>query len=301
MDISIIVISYNQESFISRCLNSIINQKFNGTIELIIGDDFSKDSTATIIKNLIVNIPFQVHFEKRTINLGPTANLVDLIYRAEGKYVCILEGDDFWSSTNKLEFQYNFLELNSRFSACTHKYSIIDENENILNETYSGKGAPIEEIYTVKHFENYIYPGHLGTLMFRNNLSPHSLESIKKLHHYIADISLIAFLVFQNPIYIINKNFACVRLVSAKTGSNYKSKIKGKSQNSHRIKYLQSLKEKIEFEFDVIVKFKKRAFAYFFWSVLFILRYPSTRNLFDLYHCTQYLLTGRIIDWKYEK
>lgn len=300
IDISIVVISFNQENFITRCIESIINQNFDGSIELLIGDDKSQDSTVTKIKQTITAAPFKIHFEERIKNIGPSANLVDLILKANGKYICILEGDDFWNSAEKLELQYSFLEMNNQFSACTHKYSIIDEDDNVLHENYVGKGAPTMEVYTIKDFENYIYPGHLGTLMFRNSLSRQSLESIRQLDRYIADIAIVGFLVFQKPIFILDKNFTSVRLIKVKGGSNYKSQIKAKSQNSKRIRYINRLKKMIEEEYGFAIKFRKRAFSYFFWSLLFVLRHPSRHNLIDLYHCTQNLFTGKIINWKYE-
>ena len=54
-DISIVVISYNQEKFITRCIESIVSQNFEGKIELLIGDDASTDSTVSKIKESILD------------------------------------------------------------------------------------------------------------------------------------------------------------------------------------------------------------------------------------------------------
>lgn len=49
--ISIVVPAYNAEKSIERCVRSVLNQDFND-FELIVVDDGSQDSTATIVQRL---------------------------------------------------------------------------------------------------------------------------------------------------------------------------------------------------------------------------------------------------------
>ena len=48
MKLSVFVVTYNQEQYICQCLDSIVMQKTNFDFEIIIGEDCSTDSTATI-------------------------------------------------------------------------------------------------------------------------------------------------------------------------------------------------------------------------------------------------------------
>ena len=72
MDISIIVITYNHQKFIKRCLKSINDQIFSGSIEILIADDNSEDRTSHIIKNYIK--------DKKNLNSFLLINLKKLIY-----------------------------------------------------------------------------------------------------------------------------------------------------------------------------------------------------------------------------
>ena len=43
--LSVIIISYNQEKYISEAIESVINQKTNFKYEILVSDDCSKDKT----------------------------------------------------------------------------------------------------------------------------------------------------------------------------------------------------------------------------------------------------------------
>ena len=48
VDVSVGVLTYNQEKTIARTLDSILNQRHTCTFEIIIGDDCSSDDTRKI-------------------------------------------------------------------------------------------------------------------------------------------------------------------------------------------------------------------------------------------------------------
>lgn len=106
--ISVIITCYNFEQVIQRTIESAMNQSFLDT-ELIIIDDASKDRSAEIITEIAKHdsriVPI-IHTENRGISYV----LSEGLQRARGTYVAILDGDDLWTSTQKLEQQYAFLE-----------------------------------------------------------------------------------------------------------------------------------------------------------------------------------------------
>ena len=48
---------------------------------------------------------------------------------AKGEYLATCEGDDYWSDPQKLQVQVQFLENNLHFIGCTHKFTMVDEND----------------------------------------------------------------------------------------------------------------------------------------------------------------------------
>ena len=55
--VSVLMITYNQEEFIRTAIDSVLMQKTNFQFELVIGEDFSTDSTRDICKEYAVNYP----------------------------------------------------------------------------------------------------------------------------------------------------------------------------------------------------------------------------------------------------
>jgi len=110
IDISICVITYNHESFVSRAFESINCQNFSGTIEVIIGVDLSSDKTAELVQELNAISRFPTQLIINTERRGMFGNLRDVLSLAKGKYIAMLEGDDFWYDPLKLEKQFNYLE-----------------------------------------------------------------------------------------------------------------------------------------------------------------------------------------------
>ena len=93
--LSVVVITYNHEKYLRKCLDSILMQEVDFDFEIIIGDDCSPDSTADIINDYHERYPDIVRPTLRSHNVGATRNQYDCFLQAKGKYIAILDGDDF--------------------------------------------------------------------------------------------------------------------------------------------------------------------------------------------------------------
>ena len=70
VNISIILPTYNSLKTLKRCIKSILNQKLNYRIELIIIDDNSSDGTKKFLKNLKFSNKNQIKIIQNKINKG---------------------------------------------------------------------------------------------------------------------------------------------------------------------------------------------------------------------------------------
>ena len=108
--ISVAVITYNQEATIGQTLESILAQKGDFDLELVIGEDCSTDSTYAICADYAKRYPNVVKLLPNTHNLGIFANFVRVLKACTGEYIGDIAGDDYYCDDCALEKQLNFLQ-----------------------------------------------------------------------------------------------------------------------------------------------------------------------------------------------
>jgi glycosyltransferase involved in cell wall biosynthesis len=91
--ISVIIITYNQASLISRAINSVLIQK-EWLFEIIICDDCSSDNTWEIINNYINDYPEYIKAYRNSSNLGIFGNFENTWSKPTGDFITFLSGDD---------------------------------------------------------------------------------------------------------------------------------------------------------------------------------------------------------------
>lgn len=118
--VSICSITYNQEMYIKRALDSFLTQNTSFPFEIIIGDDASSDNTSKILDEYAKNYPKLITVISSPKNIGANANLLQVFNAAQGDYIALCEGDDYWSSENKIDIQYNEMIKNKEVSFSFH-------------------------------------------------------------------------------------------------------------------------------------------------------------------------------------
>ncbi len=122
--------SYNLEKYIAEALDSILMQKVNFKYNIVVSDDYSTDKTRKILQQYAVKYPDKITLLLQENNLGVVANFVETLKACEGKYIALLDGDDYWTDPLKLQKQVDFLESNKDFSIVFHNAEIHDETTN---------------------------------------------------------------------------------------------------------------------------------------------------------------------------
>lgn len=115
--VDVCVITYNQQNFISNCLDSVLEQRLNENYNIIVSDDSSTDGTSKLLTekySAFKNVCIHINKE----NTGVSKNFLRCIYQSTAKYVAICEGDDFWNDPFKLQKQVEILEKNPDCSFC---------------------------------------------------------------------------------------------------------------------------------------------------------------------------------------
>lgn len=178
--VSVRLMTYMHFNFISEAIESCLMQKTNFPFEIVIGDDFSTDGTREICLEYQRKFPDLVKVLDRPLHgaywqtrqkLGRLHNFVDIINNCKGKYIALLDGDDYWTDPLKLQKQFEILENNKDIVVCHHwqTYGVKEGiGWQIIDAPKRGHGYMNQEVGTVKDiFENKLRV-KTRTMMFRN-------------------------------------------------------------------------------------------------------------------------------------
>ncbi len=224
--VSITCLAYNHEKYIRDCLEGFLFQKTNFPFEVLVHDDASTDTTPVILKEYAAKYPDIIKPILRETNLHSvpghrSLNLINLD-RAQGKYVAMCEGDDFWCSPYKLQKQFDFMEAHPDYSICACGIYYL----NHLHKSYTPQGFPAEEwplpqdIACKRIFFN-AHPLHTPAVFFRMD----ALRAIQDLFQRdilnapMGDTQLFYHLATQGLVGYIRERMATYRQHASSSSS----------------------------------------------------------------------------------
>lgn len=132
---TILVFSYNHEDYISKTLESILNQVTSYKYKIVVADDCSTDSTQRIVDSFVKkyrDATIVRHYN--SVNLGINKNFETNIEQLDTKYVFLLGGDDYWTAEDKIEKQISIMESDSNISYIHTGFQYYDENTKSIGE-----------------------------------------------------------------------------------------------------------------------------------------------------------------------
>jgi len=239
--VSICSITYNHENFIEEALDSFLMQETDFPFEIIIDDDFSEDNTAKIIRKYEKTFPKIIKANLRRKNVGMIENHIDNTQRAQGKYIALCEGDDYWINPLKIQKQVDFLGNNENFSFCFHDYDVWDEMEQTYrrNASIHHFNFPINSVYSSTRILLGPFIASALTLMYKNILDrPKCLNSLP-----FGDKSLEKLLAFYGDGYFMNDSMSCYRNHNAGISKNIKWKELMANQEEINLELYECLKK----------------------------------------------------------
>ncbi len=109
--ISVIIPTFNRSSFLTRSINSVLNQTYNN-FKLIVVDDGSVDNTSDLINSNYKNI---IYLHQNNKGVSSARNLG--INTTKSEWIAFLDSDDEWHP-KKLELQVKELKKNPSYFIC---------------------------------------------------------------------------------------------------------------------------------------------------------------------------------------
>mgnify|MGYP006055355413 CR=1 FL=1 len=163
--VSIHCATYNHEKYIVDAIESFLMQKTTFKYEILIHDDASTDRTADIIREYekqYPNLIKAIYQTKNQYSQGKSISTINL-KRAQGKYIALCEGDDYWTDPYKLQKQLDYMESHPECSLCVHGGYIVNGIEKKMQTKH--RPSRRNKIFTV---EEVIGGG--GSLFLTNSM-----------------------------------------------------------------------------------------------------------------------------------
>ena len=116
------MITYNHEKYIEQAVRSVMMQETDFDYELLIGEDCSTDRTREIVLHLGQEFPEKIRVVAHPTNQGMASNFIALWNMSRGQYIAILDGDDCWIDSRKLQIQADLLDREADTTISIHSY-----------------------------------------------------------------------------------------------------------------------------------------------------------------------------------
>lgn len=168
-EVCVLITAFNVEKYISKALDSALDQVTNFEFGIFIFEDKSTDSTLEILLEYQARFPDKIYVVQNPENLGMMPNYLNGLESTNSKYIAILDGDDYWTDSSKLQVQYDFLEAYSDYSLCWHDATMVDSDENTIR-TFSDRfsGRDYSSDFDLKQVVIWKVLGATSSLFFRN-------------------------------------------------------------------------------------------------------------------------------------
>lgn len=178
--ISIVIPVYKVEKYISRCIDSVINQTYRN-LEIILIDDGSPDRSGEIC-DLYASEDYRIkviHNSNKGVSNARNTGLRE----AKGKYISFVDSDDYVSE-RYIEHLYKILiENGADISCCNFEYTYEEQKKNITkkklrnnkkseNIIIYGKIEALEELLYQKNIDTSVWGKLFKRETFNNVFFP---------------------------------------------------------------------------------------------------------------------------------
>lgn len=252
--VSVVVLSYKHVKYITKCLDSILEQKTDFDFEVIVGDDASNDGTKEILLEYQKKYPEKLRLFIREQNVGAARNAYELRKECKGKYVANMESDDYWCDSEKLQKQVDYLEAHPECSAVGANYYAIYDDGRI--KCLSLMPYETDKTYRMKDFvKKYGFVIHTNTLLYRN-IIPVDGEEYDKVRFCVptmGDVFQRCLLYDKGLIYCFSEPMLCHRL-TPNLASSFQSQQKNNANKYTDMMFtiVENMNEYFEGKYELI-------------------------------------------------
>lgn len=203
--VSVGIPTYNRPNSLNRVLKSLTSQTYSN-FEIIISDNCSENpEVEEVVKGYLKEDTHQrIKYYRQESNFGAANNFRFVLDQAKGDYF-FWNADDDVRSTDFIEVNTNFLELNPEYAASTSPNAMVEDFENEERDfvTFGLNGDLTERYY--KFFENALKSHGIFYGIYRINI----IRDCPILGNDIiaADWAMTLYALSQGPIARLGEGF----------------------------------------------------------------------------------------------
>ena len=126
---TVLIVTYNHVRYIADAIDSVLMQKTDFPLEILISEDFSTDGTREIVQRYAAAYPNRLTAIYSNRNIRSNEVVARGLRLARGRYIALLDGDDFWTSDSKLQNQAAYLDAHPEISAIFNNALVAEGKE----------------------------------------------------------------------------------------------------------------------------------------------------------------------------
>lgn len=210
--ISIIVLVYNTEQYITKCLNSILKQTYE-KIEVIVINDGSTDKSSQKINRIAARDKRVKVIERE--NRGTYQSRLDGVKKAKGKYIMFVDSDD-WILKDMVQTMYDRLkEYETDVVRCQYRKYM--KNNIMIPKTSLNRNVLMDVEHLEPQFFDLLYRSNYCNTICKQLIKKELLENITEIEenlNYCEDLAcnlkiyqnMKSILFIPEELYVYNIN-----------------------------------------------------------------------------------------------
>ncbi len=289
---------YNHLKYVEQAIRSVLMQKTNFPVNIVIHDDASPDGSADIIRRYAAENP-NITAILQPVNLYQNGKS-SLPYRIPyytGKYIANLECDDYWLDEHKLQRQVDYLESNPDCIAVYHnilpvnKFGEHDESCRKENEQDKGFQDTDEGDFEAGNLKQNM-KHQMGSLVMRNIwrfMTPEDIDFYISMRTNAGDAKIFKLLVGHGRIHYFKEKLSAYRRV-VDEGDSFSARMARMSEyDKYKRRFLSALHMNRMLEYFFGKKYRMKYFHVLLWELRGLVKFRrSVMKEVDLSPCNDY-------------
>lgn len=201
---------YNHGRYLRQSIDSILQQRTNFPVEIIVHDDASTDGGAEIIRDYERRFPGLFRNVLHSVNQYSQGKclVAPLLARPRGNFVALTHGDDYWTSPDKLQRQVDLLLAHSSACGCFHAADDVNEISDVSTPGFwcppgRRSGYGIDDLFKVGNFTT------TASVVYRVSCLPPSFDRFHGVTH--GDFLLLMHALTHGPMLYIDEVMSAYR------------------------------------------------------------------------------------------